>query len=140
MEPIEIDIENLFKGFHAGIEEHSDTWQEVMSSQVLHEVQELEAFGSADSFTMTTSLWARMLFDFAVANRNADVPQDQLLKSLVPFYHARLLSYVNRTLHMDTHDAEEYLENISRTFQKEKYYLIQRWDSTANKRAERLFT
>ena len=75
-----------------------------------------------------------------MANRNADLPQDQLLKALVPFYHARLLSYVNRTLPMDTREAEEYLENISRIFQKEKYYLVQRWDSTANRKAERIFT
>ena len=56
------------------------------------------------------------------------------------FYHARLLSYVNRTLQMDTREAEEYLENISRTFQREKYYLIQRWDAKANMAHERLFT
>ena len=88
---------------------------------------------------MSTSLWARIVFDFAVANRNADIPQDQLLKAMVPFYHSRLLSYVNRTLDMDTREAEEYLENISRTFQKEKRYLIRRWDGTANRKAQRLF-
>ena len=75
-----------------------------------------------------------------MANRNADLPQDQLLKALVPFYHARLLSYVNRTLPMDTREAEEYLENISRTFQREKPYLIKRWDNTANRKEERMFT
>ncbi len=103
-------------------------------------MQQVQSLQSADEFNMTTSLWARMLFDFAVANRNAEVPQDELLKSLVPFYHARLLSYVNRTMQMDTREAEEYLENISRTFQKEKPYLIQRWDNTANRREQRMFT
>ena len=62
------------------------------------------------------------------------------MKSLVPFYHARILSYVNRTLQMDTREAEEYLENISRTFQHEKYYLIQRWDATRSQNHGRLFS
>jgi len=137
--PIEIDTANLFRLFQTGAGEHAQTWEQVMSREVFGEVQQVQSLQSADEFNMTTSLWARMLFDFAVANRNAEVPQDQLLKALVPFYHARLLSYVNRTSGMDTREAEEYLENISRTFQKEKPYLIQRWDNTANRKEERMF-
>jgi len=140
VDPIEIDTENLFRQFEAGSRKYPEIWQQTMSPPVRNEVQELQIFDSADRFSMTTSLWARILFDFAVANRNAEIPQDQLLEALVPFYHARLLAYVNRTLEMDTHNAEEYLENISRTFQKEKHYLIQRWDSTANSKEERMFS
>ena len=106
----------------------------------MHEVERLLAYDNADHFEFSTSNWARILYDFAVENRNREIPQDDLLKALVPFYHARLLSYVNRTLQMDTREAEEYLENISRTFQQEKYYLIQRWDAKANMTHERLFT
>ena len=139
VDPIDIDTQTLFKLFKAGSEEYPQIWSQTLSQQVHAEVDELVKTDSADHFSFTTSLWARILFDFVVANRNADIPQDQLLKALVPFYHARLLSYVNRTLQMDTREAEEYLENISRTFQKEKYYLIQRWDNTANRKAERMF-
>lgn len=140
VEPIEIDTQNLFELFQAGTREYPEIWGQTLSQQVQSEVDDLVATDSADHFKFTTSLWARILFDFTVANRNADLPQDQLLKALVPFYHARLLSYVNRTLQMDTREAEEYLENISRIFQKEKYYLVQRWDNTANRKAERIFT
>ena len=65
---------------------------------------------------------------------------EELLDSLVPFYHSRILSFVNHTLQMGTREAEEYLEEITRTFQAEKYYLRDRWDSEAgNRLAGRMF-
>ena len=140
VDPIEIDTQHLFASFNKGVGEHHEIWKQVLSSPLMHEVERLEGFDNADHFEFTTADWARIIFDFAVANRNGDIPQDDLVKSLVPFYHARLLSYVNRTLQMDTREAEEYLENISRTFQHEKYYLIQRWDGTQNQNHGRLFT
>jgi hypothetical protein len=48
---------------------------------------------------------------------------------LIPLYHARVLSFVNKTRNYTAREAEEYLENVLRIFEAEKYYLIQRWDS-----------
>lgn len=140
VDPIEIDTQRLHSSFQQGSEDHGALWNEILSVPLMHEVEKLFEFDNAEHFEFSTANWARILFDFAVANRNGEIPQDELLKALVPFYHARLLSYVNRTLQMDTREAEEYLENISRTFQREKYYLIQRWDAKANHIRERLFT
>jgi glycosyltransferase involved in cell wall biosynthesis len=140
VDPIEIDTAKLLASFQEGCAAHSEMWAEVLPPPLMHEVERLAGYDSADHFEFSTTNWARILFDFAVENRNHEIPQDDLLKALVPFYHARLLSYVNRTLQMDTREAEEYLENISRTFQREKYYLIQRWDAKANMAHERLFT
>ncbi|MEJ2543592.1 MAG: hypothetical protein P8Y99_05945 [Calditrichaceae bacterium] len=56
------------------------------------------------------------------------------MEALIPFYHSRVLSYVNKTKDMETREAEEYLENINRVFEAEKYYLMQRWNEQANGR------
>lgn len=139
VDPIEIDTAHLHKSFQAGVGKYNELWENILSVPLLHDVEKLTSFNDADHFEFSTADWARILFDFAVANRNGDIPQQDLLEALVPFYHARLLSYVNRTLSMDTREAEEYLENISRTFQHEKYYLIERWDATENRNHGRLF-
>ena len=60
------------------------------------------------------------------------------MAALVPFYHSRVLSYVNSTADAETREAEEYLENINRIFEAEKYYLLNRWDETANHKHSRL--
>ena len=71
-----------------------------------------------------------MLFDFAVAHRSPDCDRVELLNALMPFYFARTLSFVNKTQDMDSSEAEDYMENISRVFEEEKYYLLQRWDQS----------
>ena len=50
------------------------------------------------------------------------------MDALVPFYHSRVLSFVNKTRDFNAPEAEEYLEQIQRVFEGEKYYLIERWD------------
>lgn len=138
--PIEIDRGKLLESFSAGFESHGAVWEDVLSPVVLREVEQIATSADADHFHYPTSIWARILYDFAVANRNAEIEQDRLVAAMVPFYHSRILSFVNRTLEMDTRRAEEYLENITRTFQREKYYLIERWDATAGTNSQRLFT
>ena len=71
-----------------------------------------------------------MLFGFAVAYRSPDGDRVELLNALMPFYFARTLSFVNKTRDMDTNEAEGYIENISRVFEEEKPYLLQRWDQS----------
>jgi len=73
-----------------------------------------------------------------VAYRNHPALRRQLMPALLPFYHSRVLSYVNKTLTFATRDAEEYLENINRVFEEEKYYLIERWRQGAEQDEKRL--
>ena len=52
---------------------------------------------------------------------------------MIPFYHSRILSFVNKTAHMDTKECEEYFESIVRVFEAEKSYLVKRWDKNNRK-------
>jgi hypothetical protein len=52
---------------------------------------------------------------------------------MIPFYHSRVLSFANKTEKANIKEAEEYLENITRIFDREKYYLVQRWDSSVRR-------
>jgi hypothetical protein len=58
---------------------------------------------------------------------------------MIPLYHSRNLSFINRTEKASIKDAEEYLENVTRIFEKEKYYLIQRWDASVKRLGHKLF-
>lgn len=40
---------------------------------------------------------------------------------------------------MDTREYEEYFESIERTFEAEKFYLIERWDQDQVKLGHKLF-
>jgi hypothetical protein len=87
------------------------------------------AIENEGSFAYSSELWARIIFNFAVAYRNAEeADRDTLMEALIPFYHSRVLSFVNKTRDFDPRQAEEYLDRTSRVFEAEKYYLIDRWD------------
>jgi hypothetical protein len=52
---------------------------------------------------------------------------------MIPFYHSRILSFVNKTAQKDTKECEEYFESIMRVFEAEKSYLVERWDKDNRK-------
>jgi glycosyltransferase involved in cell wall biosynthesis len=132
--PQEINVNRtkLHESFLAGFKQYDKIWEKVLSVQNWQTVKELKKMNCED-FYYRSDLWARILFDFAVAYRNEIVTRNKLIEALIPFYFSRTLSFVNKTSHMNTQGAEGYLENINRVFELEKYYLIQRWDQTARK-------
>jgi glycosyltransferase involved in cell wall biosynthesis len=134
--PPEIDVntEALFKSFHMGTEKNSDLCEKIIPLPERTEMKKYIKIENKDQFYYSSSLWARILFNFAIAYRNNEIGRTTLLKALIPFYHSRVLSYVNKTKNMETREAEEYLENINRVFEAEKYYLIQKWNEQANGR------
>ena len=92
------------------------------------ELQKIKTIQNIDQFYYPSNLWARILFSFAVAYKNNGIEHNKLLEALIPFYHSRVLSYVNHTRNLETRESEEYLENINRIFESEKYYLLERWN------------
>jgi glycosyltransferase involved in cell wall biosynthesis len=126
---VKVDRNRLHNSFLSGFKEYKDIWKNVLSMQNWQVIQSLQKMGR-DEFYYHSDAWARILFDFAIAYRSEIVDRRQLLKALIPFYHSRTLSFVNKTTKMDTQEAEIYLENIMRVFEGEKYYLIERWDQS----------
>ncbi len=126
---VKVDIATLFDSFRAGYERHRDLWQAVIPVAEFNQVLRLAEITKPDAFVYDSSLWARIVFSFAVAYKNAtEDEREQLMEALIPFYHSRVLSFVNETKSYSAREAEEYLENIQRIFEGEKYYLIERWD------------
>jgi len=134
--PPEIDVntEALYKSFTSGLEKYSDICEKVIPLPEYMEIKKYAKIKNKDQFYYHSSLWARILFNFAIAYRNNEIDRTKLLEALIPFYHSRVLTYVNKTKDLETRESEEYLENINRVFESEKYYLIQRWNEEANGR------
>jgi len=127
---VEVDTAALHRSFRRGLEGHGELWARVLTAPVMAEVERLGAL-EEDAFYVRSQLWAKVLFDFAVAYKGCEGHDDEceaLLEALIPLYHARVLSFVNKTRSHSAREAEEYLENILRVFEHEKYYLIERWD------------
>jgi glycosyltransferase involved in cell wall biosynthesis len=135
---IQVDTRQLLANFVQGFDDYGEVWEEILPLPVMKEVEKLRSPEQDEALYYHSDLWARILFSFAVAYRENE-GDGRIMQALIPFYQSRVLSFVNKTREMDTQEAEEYLEDINRVFESEKYYLIQRWDESDTSRAQRLF-
>jgi len=122
-----VDSDHLYETFLKGFDAYGEIWSEVIPSAEWAEIKALGTCPKKD-FSYPSVLWVRLLYSFAVAYRSQKVPRHRLVESMIPFYYSRMLSYINKTGEMGTRECEEYLENIFRIYEKEKDYLIRRWD------------
>jgi SAM-dependent methyltransferase len=137
---VNVNTEKLFQSFKNGFNKYEKIYKSVLPLAEYEHIRKYKNVENKDSFYYPSSLWARILFNFAVAYHHAnEKDRDQYLEALIPFYHSRVLSFVNKTRNFDTRESEEYLENIVRVFEKEKYYLIERWDTTGDHLNRKIF-
>jgi len=129
--PVDVNTASLLESFNSGFAKYGDLWKKIIPLPEFTEISKYRKIKQVDRFYYPSTLWARILFNFAIAYRNNNIDQSELINAMIPFYHSRVLSYVNKTKGMETREAEEYLENITRIFESEKYYLIQRWTERA---------
>ena len=122
-----VDVDHLYRTFLEGSRAFRETWNRVIPEPDRGEVEKRMA-EPKDRFYYPSELWVRILYDYAVAYRDEVVPRQTLMDSLVPFYYSRMLSYINKTREMGTRECEEYLDAIYRIYEKEKPYLVRRWD------------
>ena len=135
---VSVDTTALYNSFTSGFEHYENLWKKIISPPELHEIRKVKKM-SPGKLYYPSDLWARILFNFAIAYRNNEISHDEIVESMIPFYHSRILSFVNKTDRMDIKECEEYFESINRVFEKEKYYLIERWDDAQKKLGHKLF-
>ncbi|MCD6569166.1 MAG: glycosyltransferase [Deltaproteobacteria bacterium] len=135
---VNVNTDTLYKSFVSGFDQYGKVWKKIIPQPELIELRKTKKL-SKDQFYYPSDLWARILFNFAIAYRNNELPREQAIEAMVPFYHSRILSFVNKTSHMGTKECEEYFESIVRVFEDEKYYLIKRWDEDQRKLGHKLF-
>jgi hypothetical protein len=122
-----IDSEKLYDLFIEGFNSCSDIWRNMLDPENWKAVEKLKKL-KRDNFYYESELWARIVFDFAIAFNIQEIERDKLLQALIPLYHSRTLSFVNTTLEMDTKETEVVEERLNRNFEAEKSYLIKHWD------------
>jgi glycosyltransferase involved in cell wall biosynthesis len=136
--PVSVDTEALYFSFINGFKRYREVWEKMLPEEIFTEIKKIKRM-KKEQFYYHSDLWARILFNFAIAYRNNEIPKEMIIEAMIPFYHSRILSFVNKTIHMDIKECEEYLESIVRIFEDEKPYLIERWNEEKRKLGNNLF-
>ncbi len=128
-EPPKVDVntDKLIQNFHGGFEQYGETWKSVMTADVYQKLLEIKGMHK-DIFAFPTDLWARVLYDWAIAYRDNRIDRDCLMEALIPLYFGKTLSFVRKTEKMTIQQAEEAIEEDCMTFEMTKPYLIRKWN------------
>ena len=83
-------------------------------------------------FNFPDEVWARVVYDFAVAHHTGVASLDKLVASMIPLYFGRVASLVIETKDMTTDQAEAFIERQARAFELLKPYFVERWNAVSN--------
>lgn len=121
-----IDLKRAADGFRLGQQNLRDVWGLVLPPLTLLELKKLARKPDAD-FRLPDALWARIVYDFALAYRLRTLNRDHLLAAFTPLYLGWLASFVTESANADGRALEARIEHLCLRYETEKPYLISRW-------------
>lgn len=123
----EVDLEevrSLVEGFRLAFSNLREIWSLVLPPQSLLQLKKL-SLTPAENFAIPSSLWARVVYDFALAFHLRTLNRGHLLGAMTPLYLAWVASLLHETSKGAGGDA--LLEGTAAAFEQEKPYLVSRW-------------
>jgi hypothetical protein len=125
--PLLVNLGRLIGEFEHGRAASAGIWEQSLSPDVYESILALPLDGEIH---MPDDLWARAVYDTAVAHHARRAPIDDLVAGLVPLYFGRVASLITEAESMSTDEAESLVERQARAFEATKPYLVERWRST----------
>lgn len=120
------DTTPMLETFQLGFRNLQEVWSLVLPPVTLLELKRLSR-ASADKFHLPDELWARVVYDFALAHRLRALSRSHLLGALTPLYLGWLASYALEVSNASPAEAEQRIEKLARAYEEAKPYLLSRW-------------
>ncbi len=121
-----VEIGHLVNSFQLGVRDLQEIWSLVLPPATLLDLRKLSRL-APEQFRLPDELWARIVYDFALAHRLRTMNRDHLLRSLTPLYLGWVASYAREMESSDSIAAEQRLERLAVAFEVGKPYLVSRW-------------
>ena len=121
-----VDIGRMVDSFRLGNRELQEIWGLVLPPAALFELGKMSRL-APDQFRMPDDLWARIIFDFALAHRLQTINRDHLLRSMAPLYLAWVASYARELEAAGASTVEQRIERLALAYEASKPYFISRW-------------
>ncbi|WP_348268315.1 hypothetical protein P8936_03565 [Edaphobacter paludis] len=118
------DIAPMLDAFRLAYTNLHEIWSLVLPPNSLLGLKRL-SITPADSFHMPDNLWARIVYDFALAYRLRTINRGHLLGALTPLYLAWVASHL--VLTSSGTPPEKHIQDLAAAFETDKPYLVSRW-------------
>src|SRR5438034_8658528 len=127
VEPVHVNIDAMIANFRQGLADLEPIWRQMLAAETLEGLFLLKEC-PPQAFHIPDDLWARIVYDTAVAYHRYSMPREHLLKALTPLYLGRTASFVLETQGLTSIEAEVRIEALCQAFEKRKPYLLERWE------------
>ncbi len=121
-----LDLNRMVETFQLGVRDLQDIWSLVLPPATLFELRKLSR-AKPEQVNMSDELWARIVYDFALAHRLRTINRDHLLRSMTPLYLAWVVSYARELETAGATSVEQRIERLSLAYEGAKPYFISRW-------------
>ncbi len=121
-----VHVERWLDSFRLGYRELREIWSWVLPPKTIIDLRKL-AQAVPDRFHLDDQLWARIIYDFALAYRMRVMPRDHLLGSLTPLYLGWLASYAIDVHGLSPEAVDARVDQLAMGFELQKPYLVSRW-------------
>ncbi|HSA95867.1 MAG TPA: glycosyltransferase [Acidobacteriota bacterium] len=128
LEPINVNLERMAEMFRLGVRDLEPFYRSFLPAEVLDPLRELAAGTDGDRFAYPDETWVKTVLSFALACHRKVASREHIIKSLTPLYLGKVASFVVETWDATAEEVEGRLEALSLAFEKEKPYLVGRWD------------
>jgi hypothetical protein len=116
----------MIDAFRIGYENLKDIWSLVLPPATLLELRRMSRQPEQE-FRFAGELWARIVYDFAVAHRLRLIGRDHLLRALTPLYMAWVAAFILGEKESHESQVENQIEQLCIAYELQKPYLISRW-------------
>lgn len=125
-EALPFDVRQCLEAFRLGVANLHEIWSVALPPTSLHQLRKLARVRDAE-FTLPNELWARLVYDFALAFHQRRIGREHLLSAFTPLFWAWIASFVQQLSGLDAAALEDHIDSLCVIFETEKPYLISRW-------------
>lgn len=123
--PIQVNIERMIKHFRLGAENLNSVWAAFLDKDLVSTLTEIAA---SAPFRFPEEVWVRLIYDYLIAFHQKKLPDEHLIKSLIPLYYGRTASFFLEVTDRSDDEAEEVVERLCLEYEAGKARLINRWE------------
>ncbi len=125
-EPAPVDPSPMMQSFRLGYQNLQDIYRLILPPATLMELKRMCLY-SLETFHFDDMMWARVVYDFALAWRMRVIDRNHLMGALTPLYLGWVASWVRTVRGDGPKEAENRIEALCAAYETQKGYLISRW-------------
>jgi glucosylglycerate synthase len=122
-ESVAVDVRRLLEPFKLGVRNLQELWSLVLPPGALLELKKADRL-PPEEFRIPDEVWARIVYDFALAYRLRTIARDHLLRAMTPLYLGWIASYA---VEVESAAGRSRWERLCRAYESGKPYFVSRW-------------